>query len=63
MMTNVQQPELRRSGETATTTQRNQDADPVEAPGGAHDRSGDRPVPAGQASPYGPGGKTAGDRS
>ncbi|GAB7053029.1 hypothetical protein [Catenuloplanes indicus] len=62
-MTNVQQPELRRSGETATTKQRIEDADPVEAPGGAHDKSDKRPVPEGQVSPYGPGEKTAGDHS
>jgi hypothetical protein len=38
-MTNIQQPEMRRSGETATTKQRTQDAAPTEAPGGSHDKS------------------------
>ena len=62
-MTNPQQPELRRSGESGTTKQRIQDADPVDAPGGSHDKSDKRPVPEGQTSPYGRGGKTAADHS
>jgi len=62
-MTNIQQPEMRRSGETATTKQRIQDANPTEAPGGSHDKSGDSPVPEAQVSPYGPSGKTADDKS
>ncbi|MDR7276853.1 hypothetical protein [Catenuloplanes atrovinosus] len=62
-MTNIQQPEMRRSGESPTTKQRTEDADPVEAPGGAHDKTGKRPVPEGQVSPYDPGAKTAGDHS
>ena len=44
-MTNPQQPEIRRSGESPTTKQRTEDADPVGALGGRHDRSGARPVP------------------
>ncbi|MGI5214714.1 hypothetical protein [Plantactinospora sp. CA-290183] len=62
-MTNIQQPEMRRSGESATTKQRIQDANPTEPPGGSHDKSGKRPVPKGQTSPYGPGGKVADDDS
>jgi hypothetical protein len=62
-MTNIQQPEMRRSGESPTTKQRTQDADPTEAAGGTHDKTGERPVPDGQASPYGPGGKVADDAS
>ena len=62
-MTNPQQPEIRRSEESPTTKQRTEDADPTGAPGGSHDRSGDRPVPQGQASPYGPTGHTAADKS
>jgi hypothetical protein len=62
-MTNPQQPEIRRSEESPTTKQRTQDADPTTAPGGRHDRSGDRPVPEGQVSPYGPSGHTAADKS
>ena len=62
-MTNPQQPELRRGGESPTGTQRTEDADPTNAPGGSHDKSGDRPVPESQVSPYGPGGRTAADGS
>ncbi|MEV4640601.1 hypothetical protein AB0J80_24985 [Actinoplanes sp. NPDC049548] len=62
-MTNVQQPEMRRSEESPTSKQRTEDASPVEAPHGSHDTSAGRPVPEGQASPYGPGGKTADDHS
>jgi hypothetical protein len=62
IMTNIQQPEMRRSGETATTKQRSQDADPTEAPGGTHEKAG-QPVPEGQTSPYGPSGKVAHDAS
>jgi hypothetical protein len=62
-MTNIQQPEMRRSGESPTTKQRTEDADPTEAPGGSHDKTGNRPVPEGQVSPYGPSGKTADDAS
>jgi hypothetical protein len=62
-MTNIQQPEMRRSGESPTTKQRTQDANPTDAPGGSHDRTGDRPVPEGQVSPYGPSGKAASDKS
>ncbi len=62
-MTNPQQPELRRSDESPTTKQRVEDADPPTGPGGTHDRTGDRPVPEGQVSPYGPAGHTASDKS
>lgn len=62
-MTNPQQPELRRSDESPTTKQRTEDANPTGGPGGSHDRTGDRPVPEGQASPYGPSGHTAADKS
>jgi hypothetical protein len=62
-MTNPQQPEIRRSEESPTTKQRTQDADPTGAPGGSHDRTEDSPVPEGQASPYGPSGHTAADKS
>jgi hypothetical protein len=62
-MTNPQQPEIRRSEESPTTKQRTEDADPTGAPGGSHDRGGDRPVPQGQVSPYGPAGHTAADKS
>lgn len=60
-MTNIQQPEMRRSGESGTTKQRIQDADPTNAPGGAHDKSGRRPVPEGQVSPYGPADRKVAD--
>ena len=60
-VTNIQQPEMRRSGESPTSKQRTEDADPTEAPGGSHDKSGDRPVPESQVSPYGPAGNTAHD--
>jgi hypothetical protein len=62
-MTNIQQPEMRRSGESPTTKQRLEDADPTDAPGGTHDKTGKKPVPEGQVSPYGPSGKVAGDHS
>jgi hypothetical protein len=62
-MTNVQQPELRRSGESPTSKQRTEDADPTEAPHGSPDKAGNQPTPAGQQSPYGPSGKTADDGS
>jgi hypothetical protein len=62
-MTNPQQPEIRRSEESPTIKQRTQDADPTDAPGGSHDHTGDRPVPEGQVSPYGPSGRTASDKS
>jgi hypothetical protein len=62
-MTNIQQPEMRRSGESPTSKQRTEDADPTEAPHGSHDKSGNRPVPEGQVSPYGPAGNTASDNS
>jgi hypothetical protein len=62
-MTNPQQPEIRRSGESPTTKQRTEDSNPTDAPGGSHDKSGKRPVPQGQASPYGPAGKPAADNS
>ncbi|MEU8229058.1 hypothetical protein AB0C12_05555 [Actinoplanes sp. NPDC048967] len=60
-MTNPQQPELRRSGESPTSGQRTEDANPASPPGGSHDRAGDSPVPESQVSPYGPGGRTASD--
>ena len=60
-MTNPQQPEIRRSGESPTTKQRTQDADSTSAPGGPQDKSGNRPVPESQVSPYGPHGRTASD--
>jgi hypothetical protein len=60
-MTNIQQPEMRRSGESPTSKQRTEDADPTQAPGGSHDKTGNTPVPESQASPYGPSGKTAHD--
>jgi hypothetical protein len=62
-MSNPQQPEIRRSEESPTTKQRTQEANPTDAPGGTHDRGGDRPVPEGQTSPYGPSGRTASDKS
>lgn len=62
-MTNPQQPELRRSGESPTSKQRTEDADPTSPPGGSHDKTGDSPVPESQVSPYGPGGRTASDGS
>jgi hypothetical protein len=62
-MTNIQQPEMRRSGESPTSKQRTEDANPTDAPGGSHDKSGNSPVPESQVSPYGPGGKTAADGS
>jgi len=62
-MTNIQQPEMRRSGESPTTKQRTEDAAPVDPPGGGADKSDKRPTPRGQASPYGPGAKTADDGS
>jgi hypothetical protein len=62
-MTNIQQPEMRRSGESPTTKQRTQDADPTTTPGGSHDKTGNSPVPKGQASPYGPQGAVADDDS
>jgi hypothetical protein len=62
-MTNIQQPEMRRSGESPTTKQRTEDADPTQPPGGPANQSDGSPVPKGQASPYGPGGKVADDAS
>ncbi len=62
-MTNIQQPEMRRSGESPTTKQRTQDANATEPPHGGHDKTGDSPVPEGQTSPYGPTGKVAADGS
>ncbi|GAA4971000.1 hypothetical protein [Actinoplanes utahensis] len=62
-MTNPQQPELRRSGESPTSKQRTEDTDPTQPPHGGHDKGAGKPTPAGQASPYGPSGKTADDGS
>ena len=62
-MTNIQQPEMRRSEESPTTKQRTQDAAPTEAPHGGHDKTGNTPVPKGQESPYGPDSKVADDAS
>jgi len=62
-MTNPQQPELRRSGESPTSKQRTEDANPTDAPHGTHDTASGRKVPKGQESPYGPGGGTADDKS
>ena len=62
-MTNVQQPEMRRSGESPTTKQRTEDADPTAPPHGSHDKTANRATPAGQTSPYGPSGNTADDGS
>jgi hypothetical protein len=62
-MTNIQQPEMRRSGESPTTKQRTEDANPTEAPHGSHDKGGGRAVPRGQTSPYDLGAKTADDGS
>jgi hypothetical protein len=62
-MTNPQQPEIRRSDESPTTKQRTEDANPTGAPGGGHDKSAGRAVPEAQASPYGPHGKVADDKS
>ncbi|WP_213451771.1 hypothetical protein [Rhizomonospora bruguierae] len=62
-MSNVQQPEMRRSGDSPTTTQRSEEPHPTAAPGGTHDKTGNRPVPEGQASPYGPHGKTSDDKA
>jgi hypothetical protein len=60
-MTNIQQPEMRRSGESPTSKQRTEDAQATEAPHGTHDKTGDSPVPESQVSPYGPSGKQASD--
>jgi len=60
-MTNIQQPEMRRSGESPTSKQRTEDANPTDAPGGSHDKTGNSPVPESQESPYGPSAKTAQD--
>ena len=62
-MSNPQQPEIRRSGESPTTKQRTEDADRTEPPHGAHDNTEGRPVPKGQVSPYGPAGNVADDKS
>ncbi|GIF40395.1 hypothetical protein [Actinoplanes xinjiangensis] len=62
-MTNVQQPEMRRSGESPTTKQRTEDANPTDPPHGGHDKTGNRPTPEGQTSPYGPSGHVAADGS
>ncbi|GAB2597827.1 hypothetical protein Aab01nite_73550 [Paractinoplanes abujensis] len=62
-MTNIQQPEMRRSEESPTTKQRTQDAQATEAPHGSPDKTGNSPVPAAQESPYGPDGKVADDAS
>ena len=62
-MTNIQQPEMRRSEESPTTKQRTEDANPTSAPGGSHDKTSNRPTPEGQESPYGPSAKTASDGS
>jgi hypothetical protein len=62
-MTNPQQPELRRSEESPTSKQRTEDAAPTTPPGGSHDKTGNRPVPESQVSPYGPSGHTAADGS
>lgn len=62
-MTNPQQPELRRSGESPTSKQRTEDANPTDAPGGTPDKTGNSPVPESQVSPYGPSGHTAADGS
>ncbi|WP_433293737.1 hypothetical protein ACQP2F_31365 [Actinoplanes sp. CA-030573] len=62
-MTNVQQPEMRRSGESPTTKQRTEDARPTDPPHGGKDKTGDSPVPESQASPYGPADNTAADGS
>ncbi|MGX4654358.1 hypothetical protein ACWCHM_11755 [Micromonospora sp. SCSIO 07396] len=63
-MTNVQQPEMRRDGKNPTV----QDSKVPGASGHPANRgssAGDRgrPMPRGQASPYGPGGSTADDDS
>src|SRR3954470_313540 len=44
-LTNPQQPEIRHGEEPPTTKQRTEDPEPPGAPGGSHDRGGDRPVP------------------
>lgn len=62
-MSNVQQPEMRRSDTTKTSEQHPDEPHPTAAPGGTHDKTGDRPVPEGQVSPHGPHGKTADDDS
>ena len=62
-MSNIQQPEMRRSETTQTSDQHPEDSHPTAAPGGKRDKTGNRPVPEGQASPYGPQGKTADDDS
>ncbi len=60
-MSNPQQPELRRNGKNPATSQRPDDPNPVQPPHGTHDTTAGRPVPKGQQSPYGPGGKAADD--
>jgi len=62
-MSNIQQPEMRRSEETPTGGRYKPEDSPSESSHGGHDRSGDRPVPKGQVSPYGPDGKQADDNS
>jgi hypothetical protein len=62
-MTNIQQPEMRRSEESPTTKQRTQDAAGTEAPHGSADKTDNSPVPQSQTSPYGPDGKLASDGS
>ncbi len=58
-MSNVQQPEMRRSGKDALVadskkgdTQRERSVEELEPAAGKHDRGG--PVPPEQQSPYGP---------
>jgi hypothetical protein len=55
-MPNVQQPEMRRSGETRLV----QDSDGPHGGGGKSPRAEHRSVPAEQQSPYGPGGTETG---
>lgn len=50
-MTNVQQPEMRRSGDNPLV-QESKEPRPGDRPGSSSNRG--RPVPAGQVSPYGP---------
>ncbi|HEY0696512.1 MAG TPA: hypothetical protein VGD43_01740 [Micromonospora sp.] len=52
-MANVQQPEMRRN-EHNPTVQDSQEPGPGRSPGGGATGHGRRPVPSGQASPYGP---------
>jgi hypothetical protein len=58
-MTNVRQPQKRRSEKSPNGKQRAKGADSTEASYGSHGKSGNRPTPEGHVSPYEPSGKVA----